>query len=245
MNKDFLKIIEYNRSRGIYDSILCGRGNLVLPKTVVCINPHSIVTAENNEEFKNALISSELILPDGVGFCLTSRVLYSVKIPRVTGYDFFLKSLKELSCADFKFGFIGSTDETLKKIKERIIAEHGSCEVFTFSPPFVKFFTDEDIAEIVNFINNNQLQHVFLGLTAPKQEMLMKRLTELTNNVNYYCIGAVFDYYAGNIKRAPLIFRRFGLEWLFRSIRQPSRLGMRNVISNPIYLYKSFIEWVT
>ena len=204
------------------------------------INPHSFCKALDDKVFKNALTKSDILLADGFGIVLASKLLYKKNIKRITGADIHDYLIKYANKKSLKIFYLGSTEKTLKKIKNKINSKFSNITVNYFSPPFKNDFNEHDNKKMIFEINKIKPDILFIGMTAPKQEkwvyMNYKKI-----NVKYMCsIGAVFDFYSGNIKRAPKWIRDIGMEWVFRSLLS-FRLAKRSLISNPrfiLYLLK-------
>jgi N-acetylglucosaminyldiphosphoundecaprenol N-acetyl-beta-D-mannosaminyltransferase len=132
---------------------------------------------------------------------------------------------------------LGSTEETLTGIVNRMTKEWPAIRVVgTYAPPFRPGFTDDDIEAMVGRINSAEPDVLWVGITAPKQEELLWRLRGRLNVRFAAAIGGAFDFYVGNIPRAGTAFRRIGLEWLPRLLREPRRLWRRSFVSAPIFL---------
>lgn len=205
-------------------------------KTIInTINPHSFCKTLDDKVFKKALIRSNILLADGYGVILASKLLYNKRINRITGadiHDFFIKYANEKS---LKIFYLGSTEKTLNKIKTKLNHKFSNIKVHYYSPPFKNHFSNEDNKKMIFEINKVKPDILFIGMTAPKQEKWV--YANYNNiNVNYICsIGAVFDFFSGNIRRAPKWIRKIGLEWIFRSLFN-FRLAKRNLISNPRFI---------
>ncbi|MDR7130550.1 N-acetylglucosaminyldiphosphoundecaprenol N-acetyl-beta-D-mannosaminyltransferase [Algoriphagus sp. 4150] len=201
------------------------------------INPHSYCIAEEDPEFKRALTTSDLLLPDGVGIVWASRFLYGIKIRKVAGYDLHLHLLGLLNQNHGKAFYLGSTDETLEKIKIRLQSEYPNIEFHCYSPPFKPEFDEQDNMDIQNAISDANPNVLFVGMTAPKQEKWVLQNKALLD-VNIICsIGAVFDFYAGTVKRPSKVWIDLGLEWLPRLVNEPRRLWKRTFISSPKFIF--------
>ena len=128
-------------------------------------------------------------------------------------------------------------------IRERVAKEYPSIEVGTYSPPYKPVFSEEDNRLILSAINSFDPDLLWIGMTAPKQE---KWLHDNWSRLNIHChagaIGAVFDFFAGTVQRAPLKWQKAGLEWLYRFIKEPRRMWRRNLISNPLFVWLVFKE---
>jgi len=208
------------------------------PRWLACLNPHSFVTARKDDAFRKALNNADLLIPDGMGIVLASRILGGGLRERVTGSDMFQGVHERLNReGEGSVFFLGSTEATLAAIRKRMAKDYPSIRVAgTFSPPFKSEFTPEDDELMIKAVNDVRPDILWVGMTAPKQEKWIHRNKDKLNVKFIGAVGAVFDYYAGNVKRAPAWARRVGLEWLYRWIQEPRRLWIRNVISTPIFL---------
>ena len=125
----------------------------------------------------------------------------------------------------------------------RIIHEYPNLEIVTYSPPYKPEFSDEDNAAIVKAINDADPDLLWIGMTAPKQEKwVYKHWHELDINCHCGTIGAVFDFFAGTTKRAPLWWQEHSLEWLYRLIIEPRRMWRRYIIGNALFLWNIIKE---
>ena len=133
--------------------------------------------------------------------------------------------------------FMGSSEKVLALIKERAAKDFPNMEVVTYSPPFKPEFSDEDNRAIISAINSAQPDLLWIGMTAPKQEKwAYSHWDELHINCHCGTIGAVFDFYAGTVKRAPLWWQQHSLEWLYRLIKEPRRMWRRYLIGNTLFI---------
>ena len=137
-----------------------------------------------------------------------------------------------------KVMFMGSSEKVLSLIRERTAVDYPHLEVVTYSPPYKPEFSEEDNQAIIEAINAANPDLLWIGMTAPKQEKwAYQHWQEL--NIHCHCgtIGAVFDFYAGTVKRAPLWWQRNGLEWLYRLLKEPRRMWRRYIIGNTLFIY--------
>jgi N-acetylglucosaminyldiphosphoundecaprenol N-acetyl-beta-D-mannosaminyltransferase len=134
--------------------------------------------------------------------------------------------------------FLGSSEKVLTLIRERAAVDYPNLEVVTYSPPYKPEFSEEDSQAMIQAINEANPDLLWIGMTAPKQE---KWTYQHWNELDIHChcgtIGAVFDFYAGTAKRAPLWWQTHSLEWLYRLLSEPKRMWRRYVIGNPLFLW--------
>jgi N-acetylglucosaminyldiphosphoundecaprenol N-acetyl-beta-D-mannosaminyltransferase len=136
--------------------------------------------------------------------------------------------------------FLGSTNETLEKIRREMAVRFPNVEVAgTYSPPFRPEFTDSDNAEMIRAINAASPDVLWVGLTAPKQEKWIEaHRAEL--DVNFAGpIGAAFDFFVGNIRRVSPFWQDLGFEWFPRLVQEPRRLWRRSLVSAPRFFWRT------
>lgn len=139
--------------------------------------------------------------------------------------------------------FLGSSEKVLSLIRERAAVDYPNLDIVTYSPPYKPEFSEEDSRAMIQTVNSANPDLLWIGMTAPKQEKwTYKHWNEL--NIHCHCgtIGAVFDFYAGTAKRAPLWWQQHSLEWFFRLIMEPRRMWRRYVIGNARFIYYIFKE---
>lgn len=200
------------------------------------INPHSYCVSKTDYEFELALKESDVLLPDGIGIVWAVNILTSQKIYKIAGFDIFIYIMKDLNTKHGSCLFLGASDETLALIKKRCAKDFPNITVDLYSPPYKSEFTEADSKKMCDYANKSQSDVIFVGMTAPKQEKwVYYNKNKLKANV-ICSIGAVFDFYAGTIKRPSLFWIKIGLEWLPRFIKEPRRLAERNLISTPKFI---------
>lgn len=206
----------------------------------VCANPHSLEVARTDSVFQEALKSADLSVPDGIGIVIASEILGGNIRQRVTGSDIFLGLSERLNKENkYAYFFLGSTEENLQKIINKMKSDFPDIKVAgTYSPPFKDDFNEEDNQLMIAAVNRCHPDVLWVGMTAPKQEKWIYQNKDRLDVKFIGAIGAVFDFYTGNVKRSHSVFQRTGLEWLPRLLRQPVRLWKRNFISNPSFIFR-------
>lgn len=139
--------------------------------------------------------------------------------------------------------FMGSSQKVLDLIVKRAAEVYPHLKIVTYSPPYKPEFSEEDNKAIVEAINAVDPDLLWIGMTAPKQE---KWTYSHWNELNIHChvgtIGAVFDFFAGTVERAPIWWQRHGLEWLYRLLKEPKRMWRRYIIGNTLFLWNMLKE---
>ncbi len=216
---------------------------LSLPKKkllINTINAHSYNTALKDSFFAEALTKGDILIPDGASIVMACKWLKAKSQPkeRISGWDLFEFEMKELNQKGGKCFFMGSSDKVLSLIKEKAKFIYPNIIIETYSPPYKAIFSKEDNQEIINAINKANPDLLWIGMTAPKQEKwVYSNWKELNIHCHVGTIGAVFDFFAGTVKRAPIWWQEHGLEWLYRLIKEPKRMWKRYIIGNTLFLW--------
>ena len=139
--------------------------------------------------------------------------------------------------------FMGSSQRVLDLIVKRAAEVYPHLKVVTYSPPYKPEFSDEDNKAIIDAINAADPDLLWIGMTAPKQEKwTYSHWEELDIHCHVGTIGAVFDFFAGTVERAPMWWQRHGLEWLYRLLKEPKRMWRRYIIGNALFLWNMLKE---
>lgn len=218
-----------------------GLGELPDGKLLInTINAHSYNTALKDPLFAEALEKGDALIPDGISIVKACRWLKAKSRPteRVAGWDLFEYEMDRLNKRGGKCFFMGSSEKVLGLIKRRAKVDYPHITVETYSPPYKPEFTKEDNDAIIKAINQADPDLLWIGMTAPKQEKwAYSHWKELDIHCHCGTIGAVFDFYAGTAKRAPVWWQRHGLEWLYRLLLEPKRMWRRYIIGNALFLW--------
>ena len=209
------------------------------------INAHSYNTAQKDKRFAEALINGDALIPDGASIVKACKWIDAQSKPkeRIAGWDLFSMEMERLNTKGGKCFFMGSSEKVLELVKRRTEVDYPNITVETYSPPYKPEFTDEENKAIIDSINQANPDLLWIGMTAPKQE---KWAYGHWNELNIHChtgtIGAVFDFFAGTVKRAPLWWQRHSLEWLYRLIKEPKRMWRRYIIGNTLFIWNIFTK---
>lgn len=228
------------------------------------VNAHSFNTAKKDQLFAEALTNGDVLIPDGVSIVKACKWIKAKSQPkeRIAGWDLFFFEMNKLeesakgemlnvnledsnstfntqhSTLPKTVMFMGSSQKVLDLIVKRAAVDYPHLKVVTYSPPYKPEFSDEDNKAIIDAINAANPDLLWIGMTAPKQE---KWTYSHWNELNIHChvgtIGAVFDFFAGTVERAPIWWQEHGLEWLYRLIKEPKRMWRRYIIGNSLFLW--------
>lgn len=203
------------------------------------INAFSYVNARKDALFAEALKNSDILIPDGISIVKVCRFIGAESQPaeRIAGWDLFVYEMERTNRKGGKVMFLGSSDNVLELIRKRVGVEYPNICVDTFSPPYKDCFDKEDDEKMINAVNQSNPDLLWIGMTAPKQEKwAYTHIDRLEVNCHIGTIGAVFDFFAGTVKRAPEAWQRAGLEWLYRLVKEPRRMWRRYLLGNVQFL---------
>jgi N-acetylglucosaminyldiphosphoundecaprenol N-acetyl-beta-D-mannosaminyltransferase len=202
----------------------------------VCLcNAHSLVTTKGDQRFAEAVEGADMATPDGMPVAWMLRRLGHAEQERINGPDLMWRHCVDAERRGEAVYFLGSTTETLTKLRTRLAEDFPRLTVAGMhSPPFRPLTESED-QELINSINESGARVVFVGLGCPKQEIWMAEHRGRIRAV-MMGVGAAFSYHAGTLKRAPVWMRNHGLEWLYRLASEPRRLWKRYFVTNILFV---------
>ncbi len=209
------------------------------------INAHSYNTARRDPLFAEALKQGDVLIPDGVSIVKACRWIGAKSRPeeRIAGWDLFEYEMQRLERKGGTVMFMGSSERVLRLIVDRAAEVYPHLRVVTYSPPYKPEFSDDDNRAIIAAINAARPDLLWIGMTAPKQEKwTYSHWPELDIDCHVGTVGAVFDFFAGTVERAPLWWQRHGLEWLYRLMKEPRRMWRRYIIGNVLFLWNIFVH---
>lgn len=228
-----LKTLDILENRAALNTLLEGK---LLINT---INAHSYNTALKDPLFAEALQKGDVLVPDGASIVMACRWLKAKSQPteRIAGWDLFELEMERLNRKGGKCFFMGSSEKVLGLIREKAARVYPNITVETYSPPYKPEFSEEDNRAIIDAINAAKPDLLWIGMTAPKQEKwTYTHWNELDIDCHCGNIGAVFDFFAGTVERAPKWWQEHSLEWLYRLMKEPKRMWRRYIIGNALFL---------
>jgi N-acetylglucosaminyldiphosphoundecaprenol N-acetyl-beta-D-mannosaminyltransferase len=208
----------------------------------VCFSTvHMIMEAYASSAFRMILNEADLVTPDGMPLVWMQTILGARGANRVTGHEITLMLCEEAARRGMPVGFYGAGPTTIENLVANMKARFpGLNVVYAVSPPFRPHTPEED-EKHTDEIKASGCQLLFLGLGCPKQERWMQSHRGRVPAVTL-AVGAVFDTYAGSVRRAPRLLQNLGLEWLFRLISEPRRLWKRYLTTNSKFLILATLQ---
>ena len=207
------------------------------------INAHSYNVALRDILFQEALLNGGALIPDGASMVLAFKFLRREKIERIACWDLFQYEMNKLNAKGGVCFFLGSSERTLELVREKAKEVYPNIKIVTYSPPYKKEFSEEDNKAMIDTVNSVNPDLLWICMTAPKQEKwAYVHLDELNVHCHIGTIGAVFDFFAGTVQRAPQWWQKNGLEWAYRLLKEPKRMWRRYVIGNTLFLWNILKE---
>lgn len=184
---------------------------------VVTINPEMITSALKNADFANIINNADLVIPDSVGVELGLKIL-GKNVRRIPGIEFGKNLLKRFASTGKKVALVGAKPEVMELATSNLKNEIENLNIVYTHDGYFK-----DDVTILNEITNSQPDLILVALGSPKQEFFISELKNKLPNAIMVGLGGSFDVWAGVVERAPEIYQKLGLEWLYRTVMQPER----------------------
>ena len=230
--KDILEKI-YNEEENIFYSILEDLLTTNKKKFIITVNPEIIMKSYKNIEIKEMLLNdNNILVPDGISIIKKAKQ-YNINIKeRITGVDISSKALEICNKNKKSIYLFGSKKEVLDKLIININQKYPNINIVGFSDGYV-----EDKDKIMQEIISLSPDLILIALGVPNQELLINKYIEKTKKGVFIGVGGTFDVLSGYKKRAPQIFIKLNLEWLYRIICEPKRIG-RFIKNNIVFMFK-------
>ncbi len=218
---------------GSIDERLQNNDEKLPPYFVVTVNPEIAIQSIIDNTFRKALQSSSINTADGVGISWAIKYLYNKSVERITGSDSLEKICSVCARLDQSVFFYGAAPGVADKAAAVLAAKNAGLRVEgVYSPDSPDMYFER-----LPLSTQIQMQHasvIFVALGAPSQEIwIYENMHKLSRCRLIIGIGGSFDFIAGTQKRAPLVFRKSGLEWMYRLYKEPAR--WRRMIRLPLF----------
>ncbi len=202
------------------------------------VNPDCLNKVFVDKDYYQILKDTRYIFPDGIGINLAGKMLGTPVRENVNGTDM-LPLLCELAQKrGYRLYLLGAGRGVAEQMKQKLLLSYPRLNVCGVRDGFFDRTTETDL--VVSDINRAEPDILLVAFGAPLQE---KFITQRFNEINAKVqmgVGGLFDFYSGNIRRAPVWMRQIGMEWVFRLLQEPKRMWKRYIIGNPLFLYRVF-----
>ncbi len=205
---------------------------------VLTPNAEIIVRSQTDKDFARILNSSDLSTADGASILLASKFLYKEGIKsKVAGFDLMKRLFAKAVKKDYSIYLLGGKPGIAKKSKERLSKEFPGINIKAYHHGYLDKKLQSYVIQDINKVKPDLL---FVGMGVPLQEKFLDKNLEKLNVRVAMTVGGSFDILAGESKRAPLYWQKLYIEWLYRLIQEPSRLG--RMMSLPRFMYLILFE---
>lgn len=199
---------------------------------LVTSNPEIVMFAQKNEEYKKTLERADYIIADGIGVIYGSRIIKNALPERIPGFDLMVDLLKLANEKNLRVYFLGAKQETLDLVLQNVKRDYPKLNIAGSHNGYF----DIDNHEVAHNVKIAQADLIFVALGFPKQEKWIEKNIEQADKGLFIGVGGSFDVLAGTVKRAPLIWQKLNVEWLYRLLRQPSR--WKRMLALPYFIIK-------
>lgn len=233
MDRDLVKILGYDVDSFTFDQAVEYANSH--SGQIVTINPEMIAAANKNPDFANVLSEAELVVPDGVGVEIGLKIL-GYKVKRIPGIELGKALIVKFSEENKTVAMIGAKPEVVQAAVTNLKNEIPNLNIVYSHDGY---FDNDDM--ILNEVANARPDLILVALGSPKQEFFIASLKKRLPNSTMIGLGGSFDVWAGTVQRAPKIYQKLGLEWLYRTLKEPKRFK-RIFPTLPLFVLKVFKE---
>lgn len=196
------------------------RINESIPSHIITVNAEIVYQAHKDQQLREVINSASLNTPDGIGIVWAARQLGVTLKERVTGIDLLDRICSIASARGWKVFFLGAAPGVAEQATDRLLAKYPGLDIVGTENGY---FKEEEEKAVIAKIKALSPHILFIGLGAPKQEYFIRRNLKLLGVPVCIGVGGSFDVVAGIKKRAPKLFIKLNLEWLYRLLAEPSR----------------------
>ena len=210
-------------------------------KVIYTPNPEIVMGAKDDSRLRDLINDGDMITADGIGLIYASRIKKKPLKERVTGYYLSIKLLEIANENNYSIYLLGGKDGIPNMASENIKKDYPNIKIAGYHHGYFKGShqgneNHEEELKIINDINNSNPDIIFLGLGFPNQENWIDANKDKIKGRVIIGNGGVIDILSGNTKDTPEVYRKIGLEWLYRLVKNPSRIKRQLVI--PKFMFK-------
>ena len=221
MERRTVKLLGFNIDTFDFETALnCAKDLLESKKggQIITINPEMIEFALKNPDFADILTNADIVIPDGIGVQIGLRIK-GVNAKRIAGIEYSYRLIEECAKNDFPIALIGAKPHILQKACEKLKSD---IENLNIAYAIDGYYQDKE--RVLNELAQSTPKFVLIALGSPRQEEFIKEARKLLPETLMIGVGGSFDIWSGEVERAPVIFQKLGLEWLYRTAKEPWRL---------------------
>jgi N-acetylglucosaminyldiphosphoundecaprenol N-acetyl-beta-D-mannosaminyltransferase len=209
----------------------------------ICVTGvHGIMEAQSDEGFREILNRSFLTTPDGMPTVWLGRMQGFKQMSRVYGPDYMLGVCERSVTKGYRHFLYGGKPGVAEELRAALLRKFPGLQIVgTYTPPFRPLSTEEE-NDLRFQLEATQADVLWCGLSTPKQERFMAAYRQRMPVKLMVGVGAAFDLLSGNLSEAPDWMKKAGLQWLYRLMKEPSRLWRRYLLNNPKFTWLTFLQ---
>jgi N-acetylglucosaminyldiphosphoundecaprenol N-acetyl-beta-D-mannosaminyltransferase len=197
------------------------------------VNAAKLVKMRTDAELHAAVTGCDVVVADGQSVVWASRLLRARLPERVAGIDLFQRLLAEAERKGHSVFFLGAKPDVLEEMGRRVSHWYPGLKVAGSRDGY---FTDDQAPDVADEIAASGADLLFLGMTSPKKEKFVAAYGKRSGAKVVHGVGGSFDVLSGKVRRAPAAWQRVGMEWLYRVLQEPRRLGPRYITTNAAFI---------
>lgn len=213
----------------LVDQTISARSRLLIG----VVNAAKVVNMRHDPKLDAAVRAANVIFADGISVVWASRVLRKSLPERVAGIDLMHEMLKLASKKKYRVYCFGAREEVVQKVVAKIEEDYPGAVIAGYCNGYYK---EEEEPKIAKQIAETKPDMLFVAMSPPKKEIFLAKHAEVLGVHVMHGVGGAFDVMAGRTKRAPVLWQKLGLEWLFRIVQEPRRMWRRYLITNTLFL---------
>jgi len=217
----------------LLDSVIAGRQLL----QIGVVNAAKVVNMYRDSKLREDVLSSDLILADGAAVVWASRILKQPLPERIAGIDLMYELFRKGHEKEYRIFCLGATEEVSAEIERRVHRDYPNVKLVGRHHGY---FSSDEEEGIAKKIADAEPDILFVAMTSPKKEHFLARWSGVINVPITHGVGGSFDVMAGKVERAPEIWQKLGLEWLYRVKQEPGRLWKRYFVTNTLFIWMVF-----
>jgi N-acetylglucosaminyldiphosphoundecaprenol N-acetyl-beta-D-mannosaminyltransferase len=198
------------------------------------VNAAKVVNMRRDPALGEDVLSSDIVLADGAAVVWASRILRKPLPERVAGIDIMHAVLAEGAKHGWRVYCLGAADDILQRTISEFERLHPGIVIAGSQNGY---FSSEQEEAVATAIRDSRADVLFVAITSPKKERFMAKWSALMNVPVVHGVGGSFDVVAGKVKRAPELWQKLGLEWLYRVKQEPGRLWKRYAVTNALFTW--------
>ncbi|WP_226085931.1 WecB/TagA/CpsF family glycosyltransferase [Mesobacillus sp. S13] len=197
---------------------------------VVTANPEIVMHAKDHPDYMRTVSNADMVIADGIGVIIGSKILNTPLPERVAGFDLLTELLKRGNEKNWRVFFLGAKDEVLQEAVGNVKKDYPNLVI---AGSHHGYFKDDD-TKVADLVREAQADMVFVALGFPRQEKWIEAYMPSFDKGLFMGVGGSFDVLAGHVQRAPEIWQKLNLEWLYRLLKQPSR--WKRMLTLPMFI---------